>query len=293
MEKTKTRTSVSVVSKISERPVAKDAALVVLHGADLGRRYELSRPETHVGRSSRCEVQIDQESVSRKHARLTRTGRSIVIRDLQSTNGTLVNDEPVSEYELRNGDLIKVGRTIFKFIAGGNIEQLYHEEIYRLTTVDALTQTYNRRYFVEQLQREMGRCQRYGRKLSVGLFDVDDFKAVNDSRGHLAGDQLLSELAAVVRDKVRREDVFARLGGDEFALALPELDLPQGVQVAEKIRKLVAKEDFLGGKDPLRLTISMGLVEYRGKAMDAAALLRQVDGKLYEAKRLGKNRVCA
>ncbi|MHB8417929.1 MAG: diguanylate cyclase [Myxococcales bacterium] len=293
MKRSQTRTAVSVVSKIASVPVAKDAALVVLYGHDLGRRYQLGKADTVIGRGSRCEVQVDQESVSRRHAKLSRLGGTVVIRDLESTNGTLVNDENVSEYELRNGDLIKVGRTIFKFIAGGNVEQLYHEEIYRLTTVDGLTQAFNRRYFLEQLQRELGRCQRYGRKLTLGLFDVDDFKSVNDGRGHLAGDQVLAELAAAVRSKIRREDVFARLGGDEFALALPELSIAQGVVVGEKLRKLVAKQGFLGSEAPLRLTISMGLLEYRGKAVDASALLRQADTKLYEAKRQGKNRVCS
>ncbi|HUB07920.1 MAG TPA: GGDEF domain-containing protein [Myxococcales bacterium] len=287
------RTRTAVVSKISERAVAKDAALVVLYGQDLGRRFELGRAETIVGRSSRCDVQVDQESVSRRHAKLSRSGGGIVVRDLESTNGTLVNDQAVTEYELRNGDLIKIGRTIFKFIAGGNIEQLYHEEIYRLTTVDGLTQAYNRRYFLEQLARELGRCQRYGRRLTLGLFDVDDFKAVNDSRGHLAGDQVLTQLAAAVRGKIRREDIFARLGGDEFALALPELSLSQGLMAGEKLRKVVAKQEFLGPTEALHLTISMGMLEYRGKAIDAASLLRQADTKLYEAKRLGKNRVCS
>ncbi len=291
--KTKTRTAVSIVSKISDRPVSKDAALVVLYGDDLGRRHMLAKVETVIGRSSRSDIRVDQESVSRRHAKLSHTGRAVIIRDLQSTNGTLVNDERVAEYELRNGDLVKIGRTIFKFIAGGNIEQLYHEEIYRLTTIDGLTQAYNRRYFLETLEREMGRCQRYGRRLIIGLFDIDDFKLVNDTHGHLAGDQVLTDIASVVRSKIRREDVFARLGGDEFALALPEITLPQGLQVADKLRKLIGKREFHHDSTTLSLTISMGLLEYRGKTVEAAELLKQADLKLYEAKRQGKNRVCS
>jgi diguanylate cyclase (GGDEF)-like protein len=291
--KTKTRTAVSIVSKISGRPVSKDAALVVLYGDDLGRRHMLAKVETFIGRSSRSDICIDQESVSRKHAKLSHLGRAVIIRDLESTNGTLVNDERVAEYELRNGDLVKIGRTIFKFIAGGNIEQLYHEEIYRLTTVDGLTQAYNRRYFLEQLEREMGRCQRYGRRLILGLFDIDDFKQVNDRHGHLAGDQVLTETASVVRSNIRREDIFARLGGDEFALALPEITLSQGLLVGDKLRKLVSKREFRHDGAALALTISMGLLEYKGKATEAAALLKQADQKLYEAKRQGKNRICS
>ena len=119
----------------------------------------------------------------------------MLLRDLGSTNGTYVNDELVDEYVLRDGDLIKIGRTIFKFLAGGNIENAYHEEIYRLTTIDGLTQIFNKRYFVETLEREIGRAQRYRRALSLVMFDIDHFKKINDSYGHLAGDYVLKQLA--------------------------------------------------------------------------------------------------
>ena len=91
-----------------------------------------------------------------------------MLRDLGSTNGTYVNDELIDEYVLRDGDLIKIGRTIFKFLSGGNIENAYHEEIYRLTTIDGLTQIYNKRYFLETLEREIARAQRYRRDAVAG-----------------------------------------------------------------------------------------------------------------------------
>src|SRR6185369_15734825 len=119
----KTKTVVTVISKISERPVNRDAALVVIHGLDLGRKYDLMKEQTVVGRSSKADIQIDQEAISRAHARFT----------------------------------IQNGRVIFKFIAGGNIESAYHDEIYRLTTVDGLTQVFNRRYFEETAEREISR----------------------------------------------------------------------------------------------------------------------------------------
>ncbi len=285
------RTSVSAVSKVGE--IAKEAALVVLHGGDLGRRYLLAQPETAIGRSSRCDIRVDHESVSRRHAMLRREGLSVFLRDLKSTNGTLVNDQRVgAERELANGDLIKIGRTIFKFIAGGNIEQLYHEEIYRLTTIDGLTQAFNRRYFVEQLEREMGRCRRYGRKLAIGLFDVDSFKEVNDVFGHLGGDRVLAELVRVIQPRIRREDTLARIGGDEFALACPEITLPQAVRVGEKLRQAIAEHEFFFEGDRVPVSISVGLTEYRGSAADALELLDEADRKLYEAKRRGRNQVC-
>ena len=106
--------------------------------------------------------------MSRNHSKIINTGKSIMLRDLGSTNGTYVNDELIDEYVLRDGDLIKIGRTIFKFLPGGNIENAYHEEIYRLTTVDGLTQIFNKRYFLETLEREIAARQRYRRDAVAG-----------------------------------------------------------------------------------------------------------------------------
>ena len=109
--------------------------------------------------------------------------------DLNSTNGTFVNDDVIREQKLRDGDQVRIGRSILKFMTGENVEVHYHEEIYRLMTVDGLTQIYNRRYFNEALEREFNRSKRYDRQLSLVVFDIDHFKRVNDTHGHLAEDQ--------------------------------------------------------------------------------------------------------
>src|SRR5438094_151582 len=127
--KGKNKTVVTVISKIAERPVGKEACMVVIYGMDLGKKYNLDQATIILGRSSKTDIQIDQESVSRNHAKIINNGKSILIRDLGSTNGTYVNDELIDEHVLRDGDLVKIGRTIFKFLTGGNIESAYHEEI--------------------------------------------------------------------------------------------------------------------------------------------------------------------
>src|SRR5690606_33943493 len=99
---------------------------------------------------------------------------------------------------------------IFKFLSGNNIEHAYHEEIYRLTTTDGLTQVYNKRYFIESVERELSRSIRYERQLAVVMIDLDHFKAVNDTYGHLAGDMVLKLVAQHIKNNVRRDDVFAR-----------------------------------------------------------------------------------
>ncbi len=290
----KTKTVVTVISKISDRPVTRDAAMVVIHGVDLGRKFDLIKPSTVVGRSSKADIQIDQESISRNHAKLVNRDGRVTIEDLGSTNGSFVNDEQVSgEFAMRNGDLVKIGRTIFKFIAGGNIEAAYHDEIYRLTTVDGLTQIYNRRYFEETLERELSRCNRYGRALSLVMLDIDFFKAINDTHGHLAGDHVLKHVASSLKTRVRREDIVARYGGEEFGLLLPEVDLKGATSLAEKARKLIEKTKFEFDKQPISVTVSAGVAALSPDLVDGTDLIRLADTRLYEAKESGRNKVCA
>jgi len=285
------KTVVTSISRISERPVGKEACLVVIYGSELGKKYNLNASSLVVGRSSKCDIQIDQESISRNHSKIANTGKSIIIRDLGSTNGTYVNDEPIDEYALRDGDLIKIGRTIFKFLTGGNIENAYHEEIYRLTTIDGLTQISNKRYFLETLEREIARSQRYRRALSLVMFDLDHFKKINDTYGHLAGDYVLKQLASAVKQKIRREDIFARYGGEEFAIVLPEIDREHALTFAEKIRQLVHDQEFRFESTAIEVTISMGVASADDDVRDMEALIKRADEHLYAAKAAGRNQV--
>jgi two-component system, cell cycle response regulator len=293
MSRTKAKTVITVISKISDRPVSHDSALVVIYGLDLGRKFDLTKKTTVIGRSSKADIQIDQESISRNHAKVSLSENGVTIKDMGSTNGTYVNDVPITgEYMLRNGDLVKIGRIIFKFIAGGNIEAAYHDEIYRLTNIDGLTQIYNRRYFEESLEREVSRCNRYNREMSLILMDIDHFKQVNDSFGHLAGDHVLKQLASSIKAHIRREDVFARYGGEEFSLLLPEVDVKGAQAMAEKVRRLIEKQRFEFDKNEISVTLSLGVAALSAGNRDGADLIRAADSKLYQAKVAGRNKVC-
>ena len=288
-------TVVTVVTKgLQEQQLeAGIACLVVFYGADIGKRYFLDKSEQIIGRSDSVNIQVDQESVSRKHARIAaREGRSF-INDMGSTNGTFVNDVQISDAELRDGDLVRVGQTIFKYLSGTNIESKYHEEIYRLTTIDGLTQCYNKRYFIETLEREINRAVRYQRVLSLVMMDVDYFKRINDTHGHLAGDHVLRELATLIAGHIRREDIFARYGGEEFSLILPEIDEPHALPVCEKIRRLVEQQTFQFAGVRIPVTISLGLCCLGPELVDVSPtdLIAVADAKLYEAKQGGRNRV--
>jgi diguanylate cyclase (GGDEF)-like protein len=245
-----------------------------------------------VGRGSDNDIMLDGDSVSRRHAYFERGGEKWVIVDDHSTNGTYVNEVQIEgRHELANNDRIKVGPTILKYLSGADAEAKYHEEIYRMTIVDGLTQIHNKRYLYEALEREITRARRHDRPLALLLFDIDFFKRINDHYGHLAGDYVLRELADAVKTRIRRDEVFARYGGEEFVIVLPETTLEGARALAESIREKVAEHEFTFQNERIPVTISIGcsmLVEDEG----ANDLIRRADEMLYEAKRGGRNRVC-
>jgi diguanylate cyclase (GGDEF)-like protein len=267
------------------------AYLVVIYGQELGKRIPLGERQLEAGRSSKCDIPIDQEAVSRRHMRIWWTGTSYRIRDLASTNGTYLNERSITEHDLADGDLIKVGHTIFKFMCGSHVEASYHEEIYRMMTFDGLTQVFNKRYFHETMEREVSRCRRYTRSLALVLFDLDHFKQKNDTYGHLAGDAVLRELAKTIRSILRREDVFARVGGEEFGILAPEIGIEGAREVAEKVRVAVANTTVRFEKHVINTTVSLGIAIWNGKDDTADALYQRADAGLYQAKQAGRNRV--
>jgi diguanylate cyclase (GGDEF)-like protein len=274
--------------------VSKDACMVHIYptGPTMGARYPLQSTALVLGRGEDCAIQIHDHSVSRRHARIEPAPDGYYVFDLQSTNGTFVNDKPLTNAKLHDGDYLRVGNCIFRFLAGGNVESEYHEEIYRLTIMDGLTQIHNQRYLLEFLDRELARSARHQRPLALILLDIDWFKTINDELGHLGGDFTLRELANCVRKTVRREDLFARYGGEEFALVLVETSKEGATEVAERIRQSVEKHPFRFEDKPFSLTVSLGVAFTAGDAsLTAAGLVRQADDKLYLAKRAGRNRV--
>jgi diguanylate cyclase (GGDEF)-like protein len=280
--------------RTAQAPVDRgEAFLVMIHGDDLGKRFAISDRPIEVGRAAACDVTVDNESVSRKHARLWWAGQVYRIKDLGSTNGTYVNDVQVLERELADGDQIRIGRAIFKFMTGTNVEASYHEEVYRLKTLDGLTQIYNKTHFHEAFERDAARVKRYGGELGLVLFDVDHFKHKNDTFGHLAGDSILRELAQVVSQKVRRVDLFARVGGEEFAILTPEATMSGVKSVAEKVRAVVAAHVFRYEAHAISVTISAGVALWIGASDSPAAMYKRSDTALYKAKQSGRNQVAA
>ncbi|HVS14337.1 MAG TPA: GGDEF domain-containing protein [Thermoanaerobaculia bacterium] len=274
------------------RPGRRVASLVVIYGGELGRRFPLDA-ELTIGRSFNNSIVIDADSVSRRHARFVPLEEDFIVEDLGSTNGTLVNGERVDRRRpLAHGDLVQIGGVVLRFISGGDVEAMYHEEIYRLTIIDGLTQVHNRRYFDDFLEREVARCSRSGGDLALVLFDIDDFKGINDSLGHLFGDRMLRTVAALVEERVRREQLFARYGGDEFALILPDVDLDDALAFAERVRELVERTPVEDRERTGQATLSLGVATL-AQGMEVEDLVKAADQALYAAKEAGRNRAVA
>jgi diguanylate cyclase (GGDEF)-like protein len=162
-----------------------------------------------------------------------------------------------------------------------------NEELARLSVTDQLTGLYNRRRLMEQLNGEVSRSRRHEHAFSILVMDVDHFKKFNDAYGHLAGDRVLAGLADVIRESTREIDCPARYGGEEFVVVLPETDLDQAVEVAERIRTTLATRIFEGR----RVTLSIGVGEFPAHGETAEALIASADAALYRAKNEGRNRV--
>jgi diguanylate cyclase (GGDEF)-like protein len=221
-------------------------------------------------------------------------GRKVTVEDAGSTNGTFVNDQRVDGPALlRSGDRFQVGSVHFKFLHEQDVEHAYHEAIYQMVMRDGLTEALNQRKFHEELAREFSRAERHERPLTLVLFDLDCFKEVNDTHGHLCGDMVLKQVAASVREHIRSEQVFARLGGDEFAVLCPETGLGGGQALAEKLRDRLAELAFAREGAVFSISCSFGIAEREGGMANDHALFEAADRALYLAKGAGRNRVVA
>lgn len=154
---------------------------------------------------------------------------------------------------------------------------------------DPLTGLYNRRFFLETLEKEVQRASRYGSEASIVLFDVDDFKQINDTYGHPTGDDVLRRIATIATEQIRPVDSFARIGGEEFALLMPETPQMEALLVAERLRTTIAREAILEGR---RVTVSGGLASCPADSTNSSELQQLADAALYWAKRNGKD-LCA
>ncbi len=268
----------------------------------IGQPFEVGSEKVTVGRDH-ASLTLPDDSVSRQHATIHWNGQAHVVTDSGSTNGTYVNEERISSRALVSGDRVRFGNQLLKYLSAGSLESKYHELVFKIMTTDGLTQTHNKSYFMESFQRELHLGQRTEAPLCLMLLDLDHFKRINDSYGHLAGDKALIEFASRTLNTVRRGDLLARYGGEEFVLLCPRTKFEHGLQLAERIRRAVAEKPVEFETQRIPMTVSIGVVEFSvGSSNErtnfdvdslSTVLLAEADKYLYQAKQRGRNQVAS
>lgn len=294
-EDTKNVTGEQVDAARRMAPGRRDRAyVIVIAGPNVGEMFKLEDKQT-VGRGANAEVRLSDTEISRSHAQLVLEAGGVFVEDLKSTNGTFVNGEPITYRELADGDKIQVGTTtILKFSYHDDLDEEFQRRMYDAALRDALTGSYNHKYFLDRLESELAFAGRHKFHLALVLFDIDHFKRVNDQHGHPAGDAVLRELAAGILESVRKEDVFARYGGEEFALLSRGLDTAAAVRFGDRLRAWVEGHAFVHEGTRIPVTVSVGVVSFPDAPLaDPAVFLKTADEALYRAKGLGRNKVCA
>jgi len=270
-------------------------SVTVLGGAATGALAVMDGDTLVVGRGAECDLQIDDPGLTRRHMQLVRRGNERIIEDLRSRNGTFVDGELLGRPRaVQDGARVHIGRsTVLRIGLHDALEEEAQRRLYDSAVRDTLTRLYNRRYLDERLHAEVAYAVRHRSPLSVLIIDVDHFKRVNDSLGHLAGDAVLRLTAAVLVRMVRTEDLVARWGGEEFMVLARGTGLRNAHIFADRMRRAIEQMEIPWEGKTLRITVSIGVAAIEGQQTRAepAVLIAAADGALYEAKRGGRNRV--
>lgn len=283
----------------TDSPKIEQSIILTIIGGnerDFGKHFLLEKSTTLIGRDDRNDIAVNDEKISKTHCEISiikssRGVEQIFIKDCQSTNGTYVNGEAVGQIAINPGDKIQVGDTVLSLSCNDELEKEYHAKLFNYAVRDSHTGLYNKRFIVNELENISRVAKRSGRAFSIIILDIDNFKAINDLYGHLAGDEYLKSIAALFSQLLREQDIAGRIGGEEFLIILPETNIDGAFQLAVRIRKNVEKLVLNFRRNEIKTTISAGVCQYESTIQDIGELLDIADQALYETKRSGKNKV--
>lgn len=296
-EITADRTTDPVMTVVPNSGGKDRATLTIISGINAGQVFALDGTDHVIGRGTEADLWLEDNGVSRRHARVScRSDGRYFVEDLGSTNGTFLGSQRIDICEVRPNDRIQLGpHVILRFAITDDAEEELQRRLYESSTRDGLTRLYNRKYFTERLTAEVAYSRRHKVKLAVLLLDLDDFKQINDTHGHLAGDMVLRLVSAQMQRLLRVEDLVARFGGEEFVVLARSTGKTEAVRLAERIRESIAELEIPLADRTLKVTLSMGVAALPDVAPEGGPneLIALADARLYKAKAQGKNRVCA
>ena len=262
---------------------------------DFGKVFTLNQDRILIGRDKDNDIILDDPKISKVHSEInpifSDVLEQIIIKDLDSTNGTYVNGILIKQNILKSGDKIEIGETVLRFSYNDEVEERYHAKLFTFASTDSLTGMYNKRFILNELETQIKIVKRSQRLFSIVMLDIDDFKVINDSYGHLAGDEYLKRIASIISRSLREQDTASRFGGEEFLLLLPETMIEGACKLAERIRQKIEKMELDFQGHSIKSTISAGVTQYGPEISDAESFIRSVDIALYRSKNEGKNRV--
>jgi diguanylate cyclase (GGDEF)-like protein len=291
------RSQTLVVDAPSALPRSRSrAVLTTTSGTQTGRVFVIPAGEiVTLGRNEHCSLRFDETSVSGTHARIVLIGNDYMFADNQATNGSYVNDVRVGEpTRLADGDRIRLGpNCLLRFNLVDEDEEAALKRMYEAALYDGLTKVFNRKHLDERLDAEVAYAVRHQAELSVVILDVDYFKRVNDTFGHLVGDQVLRVTAGVLMRGLRTEDLLGRYGGEEFVIVARGIPVHNAWVFADRLRQAVEATPIPFENQSLRVTVSAGVASLRECAgrTEKSTLLGLADQRLYQAKQSGRNRV--
>ena len=267
------------------------AAMICISGRSIGQIFVLTKEETTLGRAPECDIFLDDEGVSRHHAKIVDQDNERVLVDLGSTNGTFIDNERIEVATLRDGLRVQLGTaTILQFRYQDQKEVEFDALVQSFRTHDPLTELLDNKSFVTELEKEVGFAGRHKQPLALAVFDLDHFKRINETYGHQAGDLVLRSVARRASETLRREDVFGRFSQGAFAVLLRATKLEHAFIVAERIRRAVETLEISYQGRRIPCTASVGVSELGGSIVRAPDLIEAAEDRLYQAKRKGRNR---
>ncbi len=285
-----------IASRLTSAKLARDRHLLVrMNGAFVGQVLKLEGEVCTIGRAPGSTLWLRDDGVSRDHARVEQDGEDYRVVDCGSANGTYVEGQRVERQGLADGDIIQLGpNVLFRYSRTDADHERMLSALYDASVRDPLTGAYNREHFEEHLRAEVSFAARHRTEVALLMLDLDHFKAVNDTYGHPAGDQVLIDVVYGITACVRLEDILVRYGGEEFVVVVRDVPLAGVYRMAERVREAIGQLAIKTARGVIRPTASFGCATLACCAEPTVAtLIATVDRRLYEAKRRGRNCVVA
>ena len=270
----------------------QECYLIVVYGDDAGKIYPLDKKAITIGRSDEVDIQLADPSCSRKHSIIQfNDNNKPVLKDLNSRNGTFVNGSKITKINLEDGDKIMFGvSSVFKFAIQDSLEAKFQKKLYESSVNDHLTGAFNKKYFLDTLSKEFSYSLRHHSSLGLLMLDIDFFKKINDTYGHIVGDMVLKEFVKRIKNNLRNEDILCRYGGDEFAVIVRDFKYGFIKIAAERIRLFFNGKSINCKDHKINISVSIGAATIDNENIETSEdMIALADANLYKAKQSGGN----